>query len=182
MAHGAITTTHAADLTDDELNQANAAVLREFGAAPLRRDDMGDRLWFFLKEGAAIVAMGGLQTVEPVLVAGAAFSVRGFVEVIANVKGRGYGTRVVTAMRAALLSQDLTGIGFCRPAVRGFYEACGLAIETGSTQRFVYQTEDRAITNQDGQILFYQESSARFMATVLADPSHAVLLPTDGLW
>jgi len=169
-------------LTADELSQMDAAVFREFGVAPLGRDAWSKRLVFLLKDGDAIDAMGAFDLVEPVQVAGAAFSLLGFVEVIANVKGQGCGKRLVTAMRAYLLEHDRTGVGFCRPGVQGFYEACGLVIETGSTQRFVYQTGDRSITNQDGQVIFYQESSARFMITVLADPSQLVLLPTDGLW
>ena len=38
------------------------------------------------------------------------------------------------------------------------------------------------ITNKDGQIIFYQESSDNFMKKVLAQPEKEVSIPTEKLW
>ena len=59
--------------------------------------------------------------------------------IIANEKGKGYGKQVVVAIREYLIACDTTGLGFCFPKNQGFYEKCGLKVDTHSTQRFVYR-------------------------------------------
>lgn len=170
------------ELTGNELNQINASLFREFKVSPLLQDHLKDRLFFLLKESDEIVAMGALLKVEPVLFNGETFSFLGFVNVVANKKGEGYGKQIVTAMRDYLIKNDLTGFGFCMPKVQEFYEKCGLTINTQSTQRFVYKNGDQSITNKDGQVIFYQDSSNKFMEKILANPSKEVLIPTKNLW
>lgn len=170
------------ELTDDELDQINASVFREFKVKPYDREGLADTLFFFLKEDGNILAMGGLKKVESVLFNGEKFSILGVVEVIANIKGEGYGMRVVSDMRNYLISNDKSGIGFTMPKNTHFYEKCGFRIERNSTKRFVYTTDGKRITNQDGQVIFYQDGSDKFMEKVLANPNLEVSIPTDGLW
>ena len=67
------------------------------------------------------------------------------------------------------------------PKVKEFYQKCGFSVAEGITQRFIYRKDNENITNQDGQIIFYQESSDQMIKHILASPEKEILIPTDGL-
>ncbi|MDO8610558.1 MAG: GNAT family N-acetyltransferase [bacterium] len=173
---------NGSELTDSELAQINDALLREFKVSLPSRDQLKDRLFFLLKQGNTILAMGALLEVRPVIFDEKEYVIYGFVNVVANEKGKGYGKQVITAMKEYLTTYDKTGLGFCMLNNKRFYEKCGFNIETTSTQRFVYTKGAERITNQDGQIIFYQDSSDNFMKKVLAKPEKEVSIPTQNLW
>lgn len=170
------------ELSEDELAQIKEAILREFKVPFNVNDQAKDRLFFLLKDGDKILSMGALWEVKPVIFDGENFTIYGVLNVVANEKSKGYGKRVVTAMREYLVSQDLTGFGFCFPKNKGFYEKCGLKIEENATKRFIYHKGEERITNQDGQVIFYQESSDNFMKKVLSKQDEEVSIPTNNLW
>lgn len=173
---------NGAELTDSELTQVNEALFREFKVSLPPKDELKDRLFFLLKKNSAVLAMGGLLEVKPVIFDGNKFLIYGFVNVVANIKGKGYGKKIVKAMMNYLADNDKTGLGFCMPKIMGFYEKCGLNINTTSTKRFVYKKGSKRITNQDGQYIFYQDSKVNFMKKVLLSPEKEVSIPTEGLW
>lgn len=173
---------NSSELSDDELTQMKEAIFREFKVPFRIQDNPQDTLYFFLKQQNAILAMGALGEVTPVIFNGDEFTFLGVLNVVANEKGKGYGKQVVTAMRESITTQDRTGLGFCFPSNKGFYEKCGFKIEANSTQRFVYRKGIERIINQDGQIIFYQDCSDDFMKKVLANPGKVVTIPTQGLW
>lgn len=173
---------NGADLTDDELSQIKVAIFREFKVSFKIDDQTRDRLFFLLKHNDVILAMGALWEVKPVIFNGEKFSFFGVLNVVANIKGKGYGKQVVTEMREYIISHNFTGFGFCMPKNTAFYEKCGFTIDTVSTQRFVYTKGTERITNRDGQYIFYQDSSDHFMEKVLASPDKEVSIPTQNLW
>ena len=172
----------AQDLEGNELDQTNASLYREFKIPPLSQKDKTDRLFFFLKEKERILSMGALLKVSPVYFNDQQFILYAFVNVVANIKGKGVGKETMIAMRDYLLENDLTGFGFCMPKVQGFYEKCGFTLNIESTHRFVYKKGDESITNQDGQVIFYLESSNAFMEKVLSQPDKIVYIPNQNLW
>jgi GNAT superfamily N-acetyltransferase len=101
--------------------------------------------------------------------------------VIANEKGKGYGKKVMTAIREYLVACDQTGLGFCWPHNQGFYEKCGFTVETKSTHRFVYHNGEEEQT-AEGQVIFYLDSSERFMEKILAEPCLEISVPDPGIW
>lgn len=174
-------TKKGTELTESESKQMVSALYHEF---KLETDPhtFDDKLFFLYKSSEEVVAMAGLWEVAPVVFDGKTYTIHGVVEVIATIKGRGYGSIVMCAMHEHIIKNDLTSVGFCRPAISVFYQKCGFTIAQGITHRFIYQKDGKDITNQDGQIIFYQDGSDEFMKHVLADETHHVLLPTDGLW
>lgn len=170
------------ELAEDELTQIKSAIFREF-KVPFRIEDQSpDKLFFLLEQENKILAMGALWEVKPVILDGEEFSFLAVLNVMANEKGKGYGKQVVSTMREYLTKNNKTGFGFCMPRTKGFYEKCGFQIEEKSTQRFVYTKGKERITNKDGQIIFYQDSSDNFMKKVLAQPEKEVSIPTENLW
>lgn len=173
---------YVSDLSDDELIQIKEALLREFKVPFNINDESKDTLFFLLKQKDVTLAMGGLQEVKPVICNDESFVFYGVIHVVATIKGKGYGKRVVSAMKQYLVSHDLTGLGFCMPKNLGFYEKCGFISATTSSQWFVYKKGTERITNQDGQYIFYYDSSDHFMKKVLSNPNKDVFIPTAGLW
>lgn len=170
------------ELTEHEVFQINEALFREF-KVPFTVDDETKTLQFFLlKQQDVIVALGALQEVRPVIFNGENFVIYAVLHVVSNMKGKGFGKQVVVAMNDYLSSRNKTILGFCMPRNAGFYEKCGFTIDTTSTQRFVYTTGNKRITNQDGQCIFYKDSTDEFMKKVLANPTIEVSIPTQNLW
>lgn len=170
------------DLIDQELSQIKEAIFREFKAPFNISDQTKDRLFFLLKQEDTILAMGALWEVKPVVFNGENFVIYGVLNVVANIKGKGYGKRIVHTIREYLIFRNKTVLGFCMPKNTGFYEKCGFNIDAVSTHRFVYTKGRERITNQDGQYIFYQDSSNHFMEKVLAVPDQEVSIPTEKLW
>lgn len=169
-------------LTDEEHEQINKALLREFTVSLPPVEQLIDRLFFILKEIDSIVAFGALLEVNPVYFNDEEFSLLGIVNVVSNIKGKGFGKRVITSMKDYLSTNHITGIGFTKPQNQGFYEKCGFTFTINSTQRFVVKKEDKKITNQDGQFIFYHDGRDEFMQKVLAQPNKEVLVPEPNLW
>lgn len=169
------------ELEQSEIKQMVDALFREF---KLRTDPKTfyDKLFFLYKSGEEILAMAGLWEVKPFIFDGKEYTVHGVVEVIANDKGLGYGKTTMKAIHDYIISNNLTGFGFCRSNVKEFYQKCGFELAEGTTHRFIYRKDGKDITNQDEQIIFYQDGTDEFMKKVLADNSKEVLIPTDGLW
>ena len=170
------------ELKKIEINQIDKSIYRAFRVPPVTKDYLEDKLFFLLKKESEILAMGALWKVTPVIFIQHTYTFYGLLEVIANIKGRGYGRRVVVAMREYLAARNLTAFGFTMPKNIGFYEKCGFDIEKYSTKRFVYMKDGDRITNQDGQVIFYLDASDQFMKKILSQRDEEVSIPTDGLW
>ncbi len=168
-------------LEPSETKQMVDALFREF-KLPTDPQTFNDKLFFLYKSGEEVLAMGGLWEVKPFVVDGREYVIHGVVEVISNVKGNGYGKVVVSAIRDYMIQNNLNGFGFCMSRVKGFYQKCGFSIAEDISQRFIYRTKEKDITNQNGQIIFYQDGPDKFMKYVLANSEKEILIPTDGLW
>lgn len=170
------------ELTESEIAQIKEAVQREFKVGFNSDDHDSDKLFFLLKNEDEILSMGALWEVKPVIFDGENFTIHAFLNVISNIKSKGYGKQVISTMLDYLKEHNFTGFGFTMLKNTGFYEKCGFDIESGSTQRFVYTKDGERITNQDGQVIFFLDNSDEFMKKVIANPDQQVTIPTDKLW
>lgn len=170
------------ELSGSERKQIQYSLLREFNVPFPTREQLTNKTFFLLKEGNEILSMGAMLLTYPVVFKNQNFKIYGFVNIISNIKSKGYGKTVVAMMKKFLSDKNASGIGFCKPSNQGFYERCGLTIDTTSTQRFVYLKGDKRITNQDGQYIFYQDSTDNFMNKVIADRTSDVYIPFADLW
>lgn len=166
-------------LSDHELQQLNSSLNREFGLSLQSKEQLNDRLFFLLKNNDEIIAFGALLTVNPVYFNGEEFSLMGFVNVVSNIKGKGYGKQIITKMIDYLRSNKKTAIGFTHPRNQIFYEKCGCIFPSISTKRFVTKAGE---TNQDGQRIFYVEGEDQFMQKVLHNQDSVITLPESTLW
>lgn len=171
------------ELDDHSYAQLSEASVREFGVRLPAKPQMHDRLYFLLVETETekLLASGFLRRIAPVICNLQTFSFLNIGGIIANEKGKGYGKQLVCAMRDHLIAQDTIGLGFCSPHNQGFYEKCGLMVETGATHRFIYRDGEERLT-AEGQYLLYQDSSDRFLEQVLAQGEHEVWVPDPAIW
>src|SRR5579859_446743 len=165
------------ELDDQRYTQLNEASQREFRLRLPAKPEMHDRLYFLLVETETetekLLASGYLKPIAPVICNQETFSFLNIGGIVANEKGKGYGKRLVSAIRDHLIAHDTIGLGFCVPHNQGFYEKCGLTVETKSTHRFIYRKgSERLIA--EGQFLLYQDRSDHFLEHVLAQREYEV--------
>jgi predicted N-acetyltransferase YhbS len=170
----------SSDLNDLEYSQISTALNREFNVPLPSKEKMRPKLFFLLKEEEQILAMGALRKIHAVF-DNTNYSLYGFLHIVSNHKGKGYGRQLVVAMKNYLIENNCSGIGFCMLKNKGFYEKCGFNFVT-TTEHFVCQKGSERITNQDGQIIFYHDGSDHFMQNVLSKPMLDILLPDVDLW
>lgn len=166
-------------LSNEELNQINDSLNREFTFSSQPREFLKDRLFFLLKDKDRIIAFCALADVKPVIFNNEEFSLKGVVHVVSNIKGKGYGRKVIISMMEYLRLEGVTGIGFTHTKNKGFYEKCGCVFPSAHTDRFVAKTGEK---NEDGQIIFYIDGKDYFMEKVLANPNENIILPRANLW
>jgi hypothetical protein len=179
----AILTFMGNELTYHHYTQLNESSQREFHVRLPAKPELNDRLYFLLvvTETEKILASGHLKPIHPMIFNHETFSFLNIGGIIANEKGKGYGKQIMMAIREYLISCDRTGLGFCFPNNQGFYEKCGLKVDTISTKRFVYRNGGERRT-AEGQYILYQDSSDRFMEKFLSNVEQEVFVPDPTIW
>lgn len=172
------------ELTDEELQQLNEASKREFlvSLPPRKILESGNRKYFLILNDKNVLAMGQLLPVEPILFNNEEFYISGIGGIIANEKGKGYGRQIMVSIRNELISQDKTGVGFCKLKNKGFYEKCGFKTNTSSLVRFIYRGENPMTADVENECIFYQDGSDNFMEKVIEAPNLEVALPFPPTW
>ncbi len=168
-------------LPDHYYKQLEVSSKREFGVRLPTEFEMGNWLYFLLVERETILASAFLRPVYPVICNHEIFSLLDIGEVIANEKGKGYGKQVVCTLREYLLSSDTVGLGFCFPQNQGFYEKCGLKVDTLNTRRIIYRSRAGRQT-AEGQCILYQDSRAHFLETLLVHGDSEIFVPDPLIW
>ena len=133
------------ELTDKEFDQINKVSLREFQVGLTSVKKLEGRILFLLLENQSILAQGQLIPIAPVAFNDGYYSLLGIGGIIAHEKGKGFGKQIMTAVKSYLVSRNKTGVGFCMPKNKVFYEKCGFMINTDSTERFVYRENGKKI-------------------------------------
>src|SRR5258708_1931174 len=171
------------ELTDHHYTQLNEYSQREFQVQLHAKPELSASLYFLLVETEIenILASGYVKPIHPVIFAHETFSFLNIGGIIANEKGKGYGKQIMMAIRDYLISSDKIGLGFCFPNNQGFYEKCGLKVDTMSTKRFVYKNGSE-IRTAEGQYILYQDSSDCFMEKVLSHGDQEIFVPDPTIW
>lgn len=127
----------AEKLAPGEIEAFADAWAREFPGARWSGPAPGSRDTYFMLMDAeeVVLSLGCLCPVE-VVFCGAPRPVLGIGGVVANVKGRGYGKILVTAIARAAAKRQLDSLGFCASRNAEFYRKCGLHVEAGLRSRF----------------------------------------------
>lgn len=169
-------------LSDSEIKKINQVMAREFKASPSDKEKLAKTLFFLLKSGRKILAIGKLISIEPVYFQGESFSIMGIGGVAANDKGKGYGKKIIIAIVDYLSEHNKTGVGFCTLRNKVFYEKCGLKVDADIIKRFVFKDREKTITNEGDDCVVFYEKPDGLMKKVLAASHQEILLPRKPDW
>lgn len=176
---------NVSELTDKEITEVNEACTREFHEPFTKsvKNEASSRQLFLLKDKSEnIVSMGQLILIEPVRFMGQTYSILGVGGIVSNVKGKGYGKKIMATIKQYLMENHKTGIGFCGKHNRLFYEKCGFSVDPDLIHRFVYYTGNKKVVNHNDDCLVYFDSNGSFMKKIFADSSEEILLPRPPDW
>jgi len=171
-----------ADLTKGEIDQINQANAREFKVGPLPKKYLKTALFFLLVDNKAVLAKGELHPIEPVYFNDEKFSILAIGGVLANKKGKGYGKKVMVAIKNHLISNDKTGVGFCISSNKEFYEKCGFRVDTTSIKKFVFPKGDKKIVNLDDDFVVFKDGPDEFMKKIISHPTQEAIVPRPPDW
>lgn len=168
-------------LSSKELEQMNDSHAREWHIGPMSQEHHKNNIFFLLIDpNGDILAQGQLVPIEGIQFKNEIFNIFGIGGIIANVKGQGYGRKIMDAIILYLKNKHMTGVGFT--GFSGFYEKCGLSVDTESIKRFVYFDGKKEVINTESDRICYVDSDDHFMEQVIKNPHDIVYLPRTPDW
>lgn len=166
----------ARELTEKEIEEINLAIKREFHGSFTKsvKNESSERLLFLLKDTEEkILSMGQLIPVEPVRFKGENFSILGIGGIVPNIKGKGYGKKIMKAIERYLRGNSRVGIGLCKSKNRLFYKKCGFSIDPSLIKRFVYYKPRISPRLERGATLWRSPANGRGKPGLVAGRSPA---------
>lgn len=170
-------------LTTEEILEIDEAKNREWGIPPMRLNDIETSIFFLLRdEQNYLLALGQTSIIPPLEFNKEVFNILGVGGIIANIKGKGYGTELVHGIIEYLNKNNKTGVGFCDDKLGDFYNKCGFVVVKDLAKRFVYYENGKKIINTNEKNVFYHESRDNFLKKVLENPDMEVILSHEPNW
>lgn len=165
------------NLSEDLLKQINQARFNEFGDPPLEMENIKDALFVNVLSGNELVATGRLFPIDGVVFEDQKYSVMGINGIVALKKGSGYGRKLLKAISDHLSKNDKTGIGFCIPSNRGFYEKCNFGADTLTVNQFRFDKQYGKEELEETDIVIFQEGSDHLITKLRTHPGSLVFFP-----
>lgn len=163
-----------AELTPYEIQIIDEDSAREWNLPPRSRENREKHIVVLVKdEQEKVLAHGQLFPLPNVIFNHEKFSLIEIGGIIAHIKGKGYGKKLMEGIKQYLKDQQKTGIGFTSLENIGFYEKCGFNRDDTSLSRFLNYQE---LTGDEEESIFYLDSSDHFMEKVLNTPEEDVYL------
>lgn len=144
-------------------------------------DHHDKNIFFLLKDNQNnVLAQGQLIPVNGIVFKGETFNIFGIGGIITNIKGKGYGRKIMFSVKNYLRLHHKTGVGFT--SLSNFYEKCGYSVDKGAIKQFVHVIDDKKIINTESDRVCYLDSDDKFMEKVLKNPDQEVYLPRNPDW
>ena len=172
-----VNVTLGIDLPSFLLNQINQARSEAFGDLVLTNEDIKDSIVFTVEDQGKLLATGRLFPINGVSFDGRDYSVLGINGIVSLEKGKGYGKAIVMEMMNYLRDHHKTGVGFCIPENRIFYEKCGMGIDTASVRQFVFPLEYGQSSLNDSDIVIYCEGEDKLISKMINNPLEKAFFP-----
>ena len=165
------------NLSEDLLKQINLARLNEFGDPPLERENITDSVFVNVLSGNELVATARLFPIEKVMFEDQKYSVMGINGIVALKKGAGYGRKLIGGISDYLSKNDKTGIGFCIPSNKGFYEKSNFGVDTLTVNQFRFDEQYGKVKLETTDIVIFQEGSDKLISKLRTHPGSLVFFP-----
>lgn len=159
------------DLSKETIKILNQIVQKAFpGNEPVEKGK--EDLFFIHKEKDKILAMGRLRPMK-INFLKKTYNILGVADIVAVVKKKGHGKKLMRAMFAYLKKNGKTGVGFCSRKNSIFYLKCGYHIAKDQVRRFLWKNWKP----KDDDDVLYINGKDKFMDVVLNHPNEIVELP-----
>ena len=172
-----IETTLGVSLSESLLKQINQARFNEFGDQPLEKENIKDSVFVNVLLGDELVATAILFPIDGVIFEDKKYSVMGINGIVAIKKGAGYGRMLIGAISDYLAKIDKTGIGFCIPSNKGFYEKCNFGVDTLTINQFRFDDQHGKEKLETNDIVIFQEGSDGLISKLRTHPGSLLFFP-----
>jgi hypothetical protein len=167
------------ELTPDEVKVISKYKVREFGTSPLDEKDNSkyrNHLFFLIKSKKGKILSFGRLVRYVIGFNSKKYDIYGIKTIVSVVRKKGYGKKLVQAMKEFVINTGKTGIGFCGPKLSSFYIKNGLQILKNEAGRFV----EEKITSRDDTCeddVIYQEGKDSLIEEIKKKPKKLIFLP-----
>jgi len=134
---------------------------KEFDSPKEKQEKFADDVFFILRNSKKeILSAGRLRPVK-VKFLGRIYEIMGIADIVSVVKKKGYGKKIMKAIKDYLKTRKKTGIGFCFRKNSGFYQKCGFGIARSQVARFVYGNKkkkkygDKDLHKTDVDVIYF---------------------------
>jgi GNAT superfamily N-acetyltransferase len=167
-------------LSTKEISHISEAKRKEWNTPPLD-DEQKEEIFVLIKDqDNNILAHGQLIKIDNVTFMDEKFTLMGIGGIISTIRGKGYGRKLMEAIRDYLAVNQLIGVGFT--GIPAFYEKCGFLSDKYLLQQFVYIDGNKRITNITDECLVYFDPEDKLMNKVIQNPKNEVILPRPPDW
>jgi len=133
-------------------------------------------IFFILSKDKDILSVARLRQTT-ITFMGKKYDVLGIGDMVSVIKKKGYGKRVMGAIRKYAQSRKELCFGYCRRINSPFYQKSGFKIIKNIVRRFSYINSDgKVVKNSLDNDLIVHPKDKKFMAMLLKNPKEKVLL------
>ena len=135
-----------------------------------------DDKFFILYEKNKILSTGRLRLIESINFKGKDYKIQGISDIVSVEKGKGYGKKIMAAMKKHLDKNRQVGIGFCKKENSEFYKKCGFGIAPGLVRRFSFIEKNGKISqNKLDQDVIFSSRGKRLINDIIKNPKEKIL-------
>jgi hypothetical protein len=151
------------------------SVLREGGG-------FANDIFFILYDKKEILSTGRLRPISNIQFMKKKYSLLGIADIVSVIRGKGYGKRIMKAIKKYLNSKNEIGIGFCRRNNSPFYRKCGFNIGENLITRFIFTNKKgKLIKNEWDDDIIYSYMGKGLVNKMRENPKEKILIPR-GAW
>lgn len=164
-------------LTKEEIRKINKIWINEFGFDFEKSDKAGQLkdVFFMLYNKDDKVLSVGKALPKEIIFLGKKYKVYGIGGIASAIKGKGYGTILMAAIKKYIEDNNFFGFSFCARKNIIFYEKCGFIILKGLAKRLLFLGNWDKTDND----VFYINDKYGLMEKIKNNPNEKIIIPRD---
>jgi len=171
------------ELSENFIKDWNNAVQKEFECNellnPQNRRNFSKDVFFILKDNKELFSIGRIKSYK-INFLGKSYNVLGITDMVSLVKGKGYGIKLIQAMKEYIEKTKKSEVSFCHPKNTSFYEKCGLVIIKNRVKQAYYQDKNRKIhINHWDKDLICVKGRDRLVEEILSHPKEKIKISVN---
>lgn len=145
---------------------------------PKPGNDNWNKIYILLKDrNKNILAFGRIHDVYLEFM-GKGYNIFGIATLVAVVKGRGYGRKVLEAQFTYAKNKGKTAIGFCNNKLTTYYQKNGLGIIVNGTKKFLYKDDNGKLLQDKwgGGDVIYCDGGDKLIEKIISKTNEKVIM------